>query len=160
MYLRLGKDPAWDFDDVLQWGRIGLAHAIETYDPTRGKFSAFASLMIRWEISNGIWGSDRNCRRAHARGEPVAVTVRGLDMTWVQALAEDPVALIDAKRKLASITNTRDRLIIEQMLAGRTLQEIGKEVGLSFTRVQVLRDRALKRLGATFHCYRPRKAKI
>lgn len=43
-----------EFSDLVQYGSLGLVKAVDKYDPNKGRFSTYASLMIKWEIIAGI----------------------------------------------------------------------------------------------------------
>ena len=57
----LGRGLAWD--DVVQEGMLGLMHAVEMFDYTRGvKFSTYASYWIRQAMGRGVEAHERTIR--------------------------------------------------------------------------------------------------
>jgi RNA polymerase sigma factor (sigma-70 family) len=144
------------YEEALQAGRIGLWHAIRGYDPARETaFSTYA-----WVA---IW------RHIHRRGKELSRdNDAGAPEMPAQWIVLDPVEevekhlTIDALHDLVGQLPQRFRRVIvgryglgEQLPC--TLNELGKEMGLSGERVRQLQQEALAWLRHPAHSWRLRQ---
>jgi len=143
------------YEDALQAGRIGLWHAILGYDPTRGTtFSTYAWVAI--------------CRQVHRRAEELS---RGTEVWWQEMpawrVAPDPTEEVEKEVTRDVLHDLVDQLPprLRQVIIGRyglgdqsprTLQELGRELGLSRERVRQLQQEALAWLRHPAHSWRLR----
>jgi RNA polymerase sigma factor (sigma-70 family) len=144
------------YEEALQAGRIGLWHAIQGYDPTRGTaFSTYA-----WVA---IW------RQIHRRGKELsrdrAVPLPEMPASWVMPdLAEE----VDQELTIGALHELVGQLPkhLRQVIVGRyglgkqppcTLKELGQELGLSSERVRQLQQEALAWLRHPAHSWRLRQ---
>jgi RNA polymerase sigma factor (sigma-70 family) len=144
------------YEEALQAGRIGLWHAIEGYDPTRGTtFSTYAWVAI--------------CRQVHRRAEELSRD-REVCSPGMPAWRVMPDPTEEVERGLAEgllydlVGQLPPRL--RQVIVGRyglgeqsprTLQELGRELGLSRERVRQLQQEALAWLRHPAHSWRLRQ---
>lgn len=88
-----------EFDDYLQYARLGLIEAIDRYDPERGiKFETYASSRINGAILNGIETCSELQQQLHARKRIVEQRVASLAQTEV-----DKAGASDVFARLAEI---------------------------------------------------------
>lgn len=143
-----------DQDDAIQVASVGLWHACQRFDPTRGiKLSTYAAQCMR-----GYLLSTLDLQRFGVR-RPVD---GGLDLTRFDLVGErsdldrivDDEAPADAVRNeqvaavRAAITQLPERLgrIIRMRMHGATLDEIGEEFGFTRERARQLVGKAEDRL--------------
>jgi len=144
------------YEEALQAGRIGLWHAIRGYDPRRGTtFSTYAWVAI--------------CRQIHRRvkelSQDTEVGSQEIPASWV---VPDPAGELEGKLirgvLLDLVSQLPERL--RQVIVGRyglgedppcTLQELGKELGLTSERVRQLQQEALAWLRHPAHSWRLRQ---
>ena len=140
------------YEEALQAGRIGLWHAIEGYDPTRGTaFSTYAWVAI--------------CRQIHHRVKELSrdtdVWTQEVPTSWV---LPDPAGELEERLTqdvlLDLVSQLPDRLC--QVIVGRyglgerppcTLKELGRELGLTGERVRQLQQEALAWLRHPAHSW-------
>jgi RNA polymerase primary sigma factor len=144
------------YEEALQAGRIGLWHAIEGYDPTRGTaFSSYAWVAI--------------CRQVHRRAEElgrdrevgsqeipawrvVPGPTEGIEKELTQEVLYDLVGQLPERLR---------RVIMGRYGLGAdspcTLKELGQELGLSRERVRQLQQEALAWLRHPAHSWRLRQ---
>ena len=104
-----GTSPALEFEDLVAEGYLGLAHAIEKWDHTRGlKLSTYATWWIRQSISRAIADKSRTIRL--------------------------PVHLGDSIRQL----RREQRLLLQELEREPTLEELAERTELSVRRVRNL----------------------
>lgn len=164
-----------DFEDLISEGTLGLIHALDRFDPDRGlRFSSYAVKCIWGFILRGhrnlyreFWKAQNSCydvptftisifRKDLTKDEKIRY-VAGLDDHGVNAediIGNANLSMI-AKRLLAvSMTERERKIVVERFgLDGkgkRTLEEIGRELGLSRERVRRLQARVLKRAQEVF----------
>ena len=130
------------YEEALQAGRIGLWHAIRGYDPRRGTtFSTYAWVAI--------------CRQIHRRVKELSrdteVWSQEMPASWV---VPDPAGELEGKLIRSVLLDLVSQLPerLRQVIVGRyglgedppcTLQELGKELGLTSERVRQLQQEAL-----------------
>ena len=144
------------YEEALQAGRIGLWHAIRGYDPRRGTtFSTYAWVAICRQIH----------RRVKALSQDSEVGSQEIPASWV---VPDPAGELEGKLirgvLLDLVSQLPERL--RQVIVGRyglgedppcTLQELGKELGLTSERVRQLQQEALAWLRHPAHSWRLRQ---
>jgi RNA polymerase sigma factor (sigma-70 family) len=144
------------YEEALQAGRIGLWHAIQGYDPTRGTtFSTYAWVAI--------------CRQIHRRAKELSrdtdVWSQEMPASWV---VPDPAAQVEAGLIRDVLFDLVGRLPkrLRQVIVGRyglgeqpscTLKKLGKELGLTSERARQLQQEALAWLRHPAHSWRLRQ---
>jgi len=144
------------YEEALQAGRVGLWHAIQGYDPTRGTaFSTYAWVAI--------------CRQIHRRVKELSrdndVWMRELPASWI---LPDPAQVLeqqlvqDVLRDLVNHLPKRlGQVIVGRYGLGkrppRTLKQLGAELGLTGERVRQLQQDALAWLRHPCHSWRLRQ---
>ena len=144
------------YEEALQAGRIGLWHAIEGYDPTRGTaFSTYAWVAI--------------CRQIHHRAKELSrdtdVGTQEVPTAWI---LPDPAGELEKRLTqdvlLDLVGHLPDRLC--QVIVGRyglgeqpprTLKELGRELSLTGERVRQLQQEGLAWLRHPAHSWRLRQ---
>ena len=144
------------YEEALQAGRVGLWHAIQGYDPTRGTaFSTYAWVAI-WR---------RIHRRAKELSRDTDVWLQEMPASWV---VWDPAEEVDRRLTKGALHDLVGQLPkrLGQVIVGRyglgeqppcTLKELGKELGLSGERVRQLQQEALAWLRHPAHSWRLRQ---
>ena len=144
------------YEEALQAGRIGLWRAIQGYDPARGTtFSTYAWVAI--------------CRQIHRRAKELRrdtpVEVQDLPTSSV---VPDPAEALDKKLTRGVLHDLVNQLPphLRRVIVGRyglgeelpcTLQELGRELGLSGERVRQLQQEALAWLRHPAHSWHLRQ---
>jgi RNA polymerase sigma factor (sigma-70 family) len=155
-FIRRQGGGAIPYAEALQAGRIGLWHAIQGYDPTRGTaFSTYAWVAI--------------CRQIHRRAKELSrdtdVWSREMPASWV---VPDPAAKVEEGLIRDVLFDLVGRLPkrLRQVIVGRyglgerppcTLKELGKELDLTGERVRQLQQEALAWLRHPAHSWRLRQ---
>jgi RNA polymerase sigma factor (sigma-70 family) len=140
------------YEEALQAGRIGLWHAIEGYDPTRGTaFSTYAWVAICHQIH----------RRVKELKRETEVWSEEVPASWVEP---DPAGELESKLRQEVLFDLVGQLPerLRQVIVGRyglgeqapcTLKELGKELGLTGERVRQLQQDALAWLRHPAHSW-------
>lgn len=128
-YPHLGTD-----DDIFQIGCIGLIKAVDTFDLDNGAaFSSYAVQCIRNEIGMEL----RKRKRWDAPLSLETVLVEGEDN---QLLVSDILGTEDEHHELVisdyeRLLDSRERLVLRYLLAGKTQLWIAKTIGTSHQNV-------------------------
>jgi len=161
-----------EWEDLFQAGWLGMYHAAERFDPTRGfKFSTYANWWIRAFIQRAIMNERRTVRvpvhaqqSAFARGERLHLDALSLNApvsadhpedTWIdllradsdperEAMDSDVASHIEAA--VDALPDVSRRAIRGRFWGEHTLKEIGDDVGLSRERIRQREAQALERL--------------
>ncbi len=144
------------YEEALQAGRIGLWHAIQGYDPTRGTtFSTYAWVAICHQIH----------RRAKELSQDTDVRSQEIPASWVVA---DPAGEVERRLTQDVLRDLVNRLPerLRQVIVGRyglgeappcMLDELGQELCLTGERVRQLQQEALAWLRHPAHSWRLRQ---
>ena len=144
------------YEEALQAGRIGLWHAIQGYDPTRGTaFSTYAWVAICHQVH----------RRAKELSRNTDVWSQEVPASWV---VPDPAGELEEKLIQSVLFDLVRQLPkrLRQVIVGRyglgeqppcTLKKLGKKLGLSGERVRQLQQEGLAWLCHPAHSWRLRQ---
>jgi RNA polymerase primary sigma factor len=144
-----------DFTELLSDGNVSLLSAVERFDYSRGnKFSTYASWVIRKNYARSTL--QEKCRRrryltGHEEWFFEAVVDARSDEEASLASAERARACVNRLLQLLEFLDQRERQIICMRLGldnakRRTLENIGKQFGITKERVRQLQARAMKKL--------------
>lgn len=161
-----------DFDDLVSEGNLGLLKAAAKYDAAHGRFSSYATPLIRHQIEQALAPNAPAEPLPSANGEttgtsrprrPMSVDapLGGRDNVNLLSLLENPDApaadklLTDGmerellQRALATL-NERERSVTEAYFGiggnRKTMAEIAEDMGLKRERVRQVRDTATRKL--------------
>ena len=146
------------YDDVLQQAALGLAEAIQRYDPSKSRLSTYSRFHMRSALQNLLRYrttvtaplssqlAEESQRKASVARTPPAgdSALRSL----VAPCSEDHAASLaeqDALEVALAELPGRLRYIVRMRFwKGATLREIGEQLGVSRNRVAQLEERALR----------------
>jgi RNA polymerase sigma factor (sigma-70 family) len=154
-------NPRRDCEDSLQDAVFGLARAVRTFDPSKGRFSTYAARPIAEAILKGVEESGviRVPFRAGRRptdgprvAEAAALARRARPFSSLEAEAgvrfdpphrepEPDQATVEAVQGVLSTLPGRLREVLCLRMAGQGLREVAEAMGVSSTRVQQLEAR-------------------
>jgi RNA polymerase sigma-B factor len=133
-------------EDLVQAGCIGLIHAVDRYDPSRGPFEAYAVPTITGEIRRHL--RDRSGLVRVPEGAAVAVRIEPLEDD--DGPPADPIAGVIDRLALTAALRTlplqERRIVLLSFYGERTQRGIADDVGVSQIHVSRLLRRALERL--------------
>jgi RNA polymerase sigma factor for flagellar operon FliA len=142
--------PYWlEVDDLISAGQLGLIAAADKFDPVRGiPFAGFAYLLIRgaiidanrrrnydWELYDRFDGGDI-AAPVELAGDASENDERILQQQ-LRAILDSAIAALDERDRLACETYLGD---------GRTLKELGDDLGMSESGACLVRNKARARL--------------
>lgn len=162
---RLGLLGRPDADDLMQLGRMGLWHAAQRFDESRGyQFSTYASSIIRSfalrelrrsgliRLPDGITGAERAELRERLRTTQLPGTKDGdrheciiPDARAAERQRQRQIAA-GVEGALATLPGRSAAILRGRFFAGLTLGEVAAAVGLSRRRVRQIEQEALELL--------------
>ena len=165
---RLGRQVPYSYRaDLYSFAAIGLMDAIEKFDPSLGfRFETYASRRIRGAMSDGLRQLDWLPRGASERASRVIETIVPVDFKasfspggpMLEESLSDPTQgtlfdNLDLEAEHAQVVDAieelpeREQLIVkDHYYKQRRLAEIGKDMGITESRVCQLHRRALRML--------------
>ena len=145
----LARRFAWrgePLDDLIQVGCIGLIHAADRYDPSRGPFEAYAVPTINGEIRRHL--RDRSSLMRVPAGAAVSVRIEPLEEG--DGPPADPIAGVIDRLAITAALRTlplhERRIVLLGFYGERTQRRIADDIGLSQIHVSRLMRRALERM--------------
>lgn len=152
LVVTLAKSYARDPEELLdriQDGNYGLILAARTFDPSKGKFSSWATGYIKGSIRN---------RFTDGLGKPLRHRTEGPEVSSLEVLEgfdppanDDPVEATHQALALAAVSRVltqKQRQVIEGRLQGETHEALAQLMGSSYQNVQQLEKNALKKIQA------------
>ena len=143
-----------EFEEALQAGRRGLRQAVLGYDSERcTRFSTYAY----WAIMRYVWGAVKAEQRRMKREVPISILVlysyeMGSDPAWLKYQQDINDSLLGLVKRLPE--RLREVITDNYGLGGKepqTLEEIGRQIGLSKSQAGQLRKEALVWLSQPAH---------
>lgn len=155
----VGVDIAVTLDDLVQAGFLGLVAAVDAWDPERGAWSTIAHLHVRKAMRDAV-GLHGTRIRAHNGAVSLDAPIPGdedgdssrLDALADESLPDPDEAIIREERHTAlheaigRLAEDRAEAVRLHDLDGRTYEQIGARMGISFQRAHNLRAYALRDL--------------
>ena len=135
-----------DFDELKAAGQLGVARALRRFDPNLGyAFGAYAKPWVMGEITSLFKPTKDALSFGHAQSlnAPIGDDEDGNAIEFMDRVADEALPAIS--HDLSALSGY-DRHIIEARLAGETLAEIGKELGISAERVRQREVRARSKI--------------
>lgn len=142
--------------ELISEGRVGLWKAADRYEPTMGRFSSFAVLIIHHAMLTRIACATRQCRYPPRPSMSLSKPLKPQEPeegTLGDILASDvpgPDAQLDAKmrkalirRLMMSLSHVERQVIVERVMSGKTLIETtralapNRHTGKCYTRQRV-----------------------
>jgi RNA polymerase primary sigma factor len=152
-----GRDPMVSDEDLMQAGFLGLAEAVDAWEPDRGAWSTIATLYVKKAMREAL-GLRGTRQRAHlgaiSLDEPIGEDgdATRADLLVDESLPDADEQILDDERRAAvraavGRLEGRKRDVVEwHDLEGQTLSLIGESMSLSLQRVNQLRKKAFKDL--------------
>jgi len=152
-------------DDLVGYGMLGLAKAIQRYNPTRDiPFRNYMVMQVIHEMQSGLRTMDmldRGSRRKARKGE-FAFRFKDIELeiithpmyhpTVVNRLLEQEIRI--AVREAVSQLPVKECVIMTMYLDGYTLKQIGRILDVSEGRIsQIMRATVCKLRGLLSHLY-------
>jgi RNA polymerase sporulation-specific sigma factor len=131
-----------DYDEYFGEGCVGLCKAAMKWSPEEGKFSTFASHLIRHEVINRI-GYLHKLKRSgcrHCRIDAVEEWLSVPDERF--ELTEDALAVREFSARLVELIGEYDALIIRLLASGMSIKETAAKAGCSPASVRRAQTRA------------------
>jgi len=128
------KDKVWGingigiftYDDLFQFGGVGLCKAAATYTPGKAKFSTYAYILIRNEIFDAL--EYASLRRNHE--QPIGVDeLSGIHSVLFMDIGADLNPALDEALSRASGVTAKGIRAIRMLAEGYTHREIGEKMG-------------------------------
>ena len=145
--------PGASIDESIHEARIALWRAANTFDPTRGTFEGFASIVIRNHLRNVFDRAKRtSVEMATLDSLSVSNNEEGCEKENIPAREADP--LLDAERadirkaigQSLELLTASQRELLERFAAGESYADIGREKGVSPAAIRQMLMRALERI--------------
>lgn len=133
-----------DAEDLYQSGCLGLVKAAIKWNPDKMKspFCAYANASIRNAIREQLRG-ERCEKYCDPSDELPPFVDERLDTGMNVA---DRVISVDTARQLLQLCSERERRVIAARASGKTLDEIGRELGVTQERAWQIEARAKRRM--------------
>ena len=155
-------DHSISFDDLMQDAFLAVVNASETYNPDKGSWLNWAGQYIRAAFLRQ-YGTKKPHRCALSLDAPISEDATFIDFLPGEDVDFETVAY-DVRLAVDRLKNDRERFVIRRKLEGRTLAQIGAEMGITGTRAQQIQNKAYKNLKrdldayTRFHAYKGVKA--
>lgn len=119
-----------DYEDLEQWGAIGLVKAAKGYDPSKGQFSTYACTAIRNEVLKELEKPQRELGKTTELTE--CIEVSSADNSQSRLEAENFITSIFAKMekdKVKEIQLKKSMLLL--LYGGTSIRQAAVSLGIS-----------------------------
>lgn len=136
--------PAWDWEDLMGWGREGLFQAAQRWDESKGPFTSFAWTRVKGAIIDQLRNQQQKGRgRSFRPPEPDSIEeLESLGDAWHPAVEDDPLERVESAEavdetfpRLWAVLSPQQRLVMAGLAHGKRLHVIGEELGVSESRI-------------------------
>ena len=141
-----------DYDDLLGWGTLGLIHALERFDHSKGfRFSSYAAWCIKGKILVGIRSTYSEMWKAKERGEDTTPYL--MDRENLPEQGGDPRKVLERNIQARQIldvvwplfTEKQKEVLYLYFFQDMTQVEIAKHLGTQRQNVKQLIETAKRR---------------
>jgi len=151
--LEYHNTPNASHDDLVSEGRMALLRAASSFDPTRGNFISYASTAIRNRLNDFY---EKQVRQAEAF--PISIDAHKSDKQSTEAESKFADGTADVRlaarrsesalilREALARLPARLQIVLKSIQAGKTYEEIGRELGISKQGVYKLAQPALRQV--------------
>lgn len=156
--LKIGRSflvPNSTTDECEQEARIALWHAAQTFDPTKGEFAAFASVVVRNHLRNFFNAAKRRSAEIAVLDSPSSGDSESeIDFVKDSIVSPDASPLLDAERsdirsalqaELARLTASQQE-VLKMHANGDSYAEIARRFGVSKAAVRQMAERAANQI--------------
>jgi RNA polymerase sigma factor (sigma-70 family) len=151
--LEYNNVPNASYDELVSEGRVALLSAARSFDPGRGNFISYASTAIRNRLNDFY---EKQVRRVEVFPMSISSPVHDEPSTQTESkYADDTTDVRLAARRSESAALLREsiaklprrlQIVLTSIQAGRTYEEIGRELGISKQGVYKLAQPALRQV--------------
>lgn len=150
-----GMQHSVQYDELAAAGQLAVVEAergcARAGAATDKEWRSFVRMRVTWAMKDALRCSDHLSRKARRDGFTLIIT-KAEDLAAMPAPASEPERPDDSRRQLAPLLDSlrpRDRAIVEAtFLGGRTVEDLGRELGVSAVRISQIRTRSLRRMRA------------
>jgi RNA polymerase sigma factor (sigma-70 family) len=145
--------PNASHDELVSEGRVALLSATRSFDPARGNFISYASIAIRNRLNDFY---EKQVRRAEAFPMSIDSSPSGDESTQFESKYADTTTDVRLAARRSESTAVlgeaisrlprRLQIVLKSIQAGRTYEEIGRELGISKQGVYKLAQPALRQV--------------
>lgn len=156
--LKIGRSfsiPNSSVDECEQEARIALWQAATSFDPAKGEFAGFASVVVRNHLRNAFNSAKRRGVEIAALDAPASSDPEAeIDSAKNSLVSPDASPLLDAEREdiravlqseLSSLTQAQ-REVLKSYADGDSYAEIGRQLGVSKAAVRQMAERAANQI--------------
>lgn len=156
--LKIGRSfsiPNSSVDECEQEARIALWQAATSFDPAKGEFAGFASVVVRNHLRNAFNSAKRRGVEIAALDAPSSSDPEAeIDSAKNSLVSPDASPLLDAEREdirsvlqseLSSLTQAQQE-VLKSYADGDSYAEIGRQLGVSKAAVRQMAERAANQI--------------
>lgn len=156
--LKIGRSfsiPNSSVDECEQEARIALWQAATSFDPAKGEFAGFASVVVRNHLRNAFNSAKRRGVEIAALDAPSSSDPEAeIDSAKNSLVSPDTSPLLDAEREdirsvlqseLSSLTQAQQE-VLKSYADGDSYAEIGRQLGVSKAAVRQMAERAANQI--------------
>jgi RNA polymerase sigma factor (sigma-70 family) len=148
-----------ELDDLIQICSIELLEAARSYDPTRGKFSSWAFILMEWKAGHfaragryvvHVGEKLQRTRCVHSRAVPLDTPIGdGVETLADRLTAPQPDAMIavDVEALVATLPRRQQEVLRRRYIGdGATLLAIAESDGVTKERIRQIESEGIERL--------------